>query len=150
MFEPFNKQNIINRGMWMNTFRTHSYYSSFFIPSVGDNSTIIGGVKHWNINFSPILWCEQPLSRYHDRRWLPTIKDICNMNYYFLRYQNLIGSSCFSLECIGWNYSRLIPAFGRQMPNFTMEVTNNGVFIMNINLSVISIAIFVRRTFTIS
>ncbi|KAG4947231.1 hypothetical protein JHK87_043238 [Glycine soja] len=44
----------------------------------------------------------------------------------------------------------LIPAFGRQMPNFTMEVTNNGVFIMNINLSVISIAIFVRRTFTIS
>src|ERR1051325_2704546 len=46
----------------------------------------------WNIDPLPVICCEQPESRYHDWCFNFTIKDICNINYFFLRYPYLSWS----------------------------------------------------------
>ena len=52
------------------------------IPSESDHP----GLRNWNIDFSSIMCCEQPLARYHDWCFFPTIKEVCNKSYFVLRY----------------------------------------------------------------
>ena len=96
-----------------------------------------------NIHLSPIICHEQPLSRYHDRRILLTIKDICNRNNLFLRYTNLFGSFCDSYKGISCTFLRLISTPGCHMFSLTIEIIDIGVLILNMYLPIISISGFV-------
>ena len=51
-----------------------------------------------NINFSPVMCREQPLSRYHDLCFSFLLKHICSINNFRLRYPYLYGSFMVSPE----------------------------------------------------
>jgi len=48
--------------------------------------------RSWNIDLCPIIWHEQPLSKYHYRGFLVAIEDIYKRYYFLFRYLFNFGS----------------------------------------------------------
>ena len=97
------------------------------------------GLTDWNIDFLPVMCCKQPLSRYQAWCFFPAIKEVCNRNYFVLRYPNLFGSiffvSMWVLVSIGWTLW-WVALFRESLnlwvswPTFPKKITNDDFFTM--------------------
>ena len=96
MFESINEPHIINiERKNTNSSHTNDFAVWFPVNPIVPPSFM---ARVRNINFSPVMCCEQPLSMYHDLCFSFLLKHIFNINNYRLRYPYLYKSFRLSSE----------------------------------------------------
>ena len=142
VFESFNKHNIINRRIRMNTYLIHSYSSSFLFLQKwrfhhGRKSDI--GAYTFLLSCVASSYCPGTMIGI----CFLLLKTSTTRIILFFGTQIFLGPFLLSLNALD------APILGRCMhmdAMFYNRSNNNSVFIMNINLSLISITSFVWGT----
>src|ERR1043165_8903431 len=83
----------------------------------------------WNIDLLPVICREHPESRYHDWCFNFTVKDICNINYFLLRYQYLFGSFLVRVSKVLFELWFNMKTFGIRCVFYIMCVTITKLFV---------------------